>query len=335
MEKLLDSTVPQERSPRSFLNRILSDERLPKLFLLPGLLLLAALIIYPTIFTIRVTFLNYELAHPSAAKFVGLANYLSILGTPKEWFEAIVGVVRSGQWAWPGDAGFWNSVWVTLRLLVISVGLEMILGFLIALLLNQNLKGNVILRTAVIIPMIIAPVVVGVMWKFMFSSSFGVLYHLMQVVGLTPIDFLGDPHWALWSIIVMDVWEWTPFVALICLAGLSALPVEPFEAAAVDGAKPWQVMRMVTLPLMRSYLSIAFILRFIAAYKTFDPIYIMTYGGPGNATQVLSMRVYDVAFQHFHVGRGAALAFIILVVAIIFLQNFIGRVMMAGEGGKA
>jgi multiple sugar transport system permease protein len=239
-------------------------------------------------------------------RWVGLANYAALLTDPL----------------------FWNSVWITVRYLAVGVLGEMVLGFAIALLLNSKLHLNSIVRTTVLIPMILAPVVVGSIWKYMFEPSVGIIPLGLKALGVQS-RYLGGFESALWTVSVVEIWQWTPFITLICLAGLATLPQEVFEAAAVDGASGWRSLQHITLPLMRPFLATAFVLRFITAYKVFDPIYIMTSGGPGLATQVLSMRVYETAFSHFQIGQGTALALLVLLVGFGIGQFFVRRVLAA------
>jgi multiple sugar transport system permease protein len=291
------SPPPRRRHP-------FSEAAFPALFLYPGLLFLAALSIYPTVYALVVSFQSYYLPRPDQTRWVGLGNYAALFDDPQ----------------------FWNSASVTVRYVVIGVALQMVLGFAIALLLHSKLYWSGLWRTAVLIPMILAPVVVGTIGKNMFNAEYGVVAYLLKQVGIQS-RYLGGHESALWTVLAVEVWQWTPFVALICLAALATLPTEVFEAASVDGANAWQTLLHVTLPLMRPYLAIAFVLKFIIAYKVFDPLFIMTAGGPGVTTQVLSLRVYETAFRHFQIGEGTALAFLVLLVGFGIGQFFVRRVL--------
>jgi len=226
-------------------------------------------------------------------------------------------------------------VLITVTYIAIAVGLEMVLGFGIALLLNSPLKGGTFFKSMILIPMFIPPIVAGTMWKFMFNAQFGIINYLVSRIGITPQDWLSRPLTALGSVIFVDIWQWTPYVALLLLAGLNSLPPEPFEAALVDGAKGWQILRRVTIPLLRPFLGIALILRVIQAYKVFDTIYILTRGGPGTSTQVLSMSIYLTAFQYFQIGEAAALSYLVLIGAIVLTTIFINRFMRAPKRREA
>jgi multiple sugar transport system permease protein len=277
---------------------------MPALFLYPGLLVLLLVGLYPFLYCLTVATQNFYLATPQAAHWVGLQNFISFIE----------------------DDNFWNSVWVTTRYLVIAIAFECVLGFAIALLLNARLRLHALWRTTILIPLILAPIVVGSMWKFMLNNQSGIIPYLLGLVGFNSL-YLGGPDSAFWSVLAVEIWQWTPFVTLISLAGLSNLPVEPFEAAAVDGASRWQVLRHLTLPLMRPVLLIAMTLRFIAAYKSFDAVFLLTQGGPGTATQLLALRVYQTAFVNLQIGDASALAILVMIAAIVLTKLFIQRLL--------
>jgi multiple sugar transport system permease protein len=277
---------------------------MPAVFLYPGLAVILLIGLLPFVYAVGVSFQYYYLGTPGTAHWVGLANFATL-------FQ---------------DEDLWNSVVVTARYIAVSVSVETIIGFGIALLLHARLRFNGFIRTTILIPMILAPVVAGSMWKFMLNSQSGVLPFLFGLIGFHS-QYLGGPDSALWWVTLADLWQWTPFVVLVTLAGLSTLPVEPFEAAAVDGASRWQVFRHITLPLMRPYLLIAVTLRFIAAYKSFDAVFIMTGGGPGALTQVLGLRLYQTAFVALQIGEASALALLINVVAILVTRLVLIRLL--------
>jgi len=272
---------------------------------------MGVLALYPTLYALYTSLQRFYLADPTRRRWVGLDNYIAL-----------------GQ-----DDRFWNSVVVTVEYLVTAVAIEVVLGFAIALLLHTPRRFTVVLRTIMLVPMILAPIVVGSMWKFMYNNQFGIITYLAGQLGFHSL-FLSDPASALWSIVAADIWQWTPFVTLICLAGLATLPVEAFKAAAVDGASSWRMFWHITLPLTRPFLAIATVLRFITAYKVFDSIYIMTSGGPGGSTTVLSMLLYETAFTNLQIGDASALGVLIVIVATLATKVFTQRFLFAPGGAE-
>lgn len=283
---------------------LISERMVPWLFLAPGLLAILTLALYPFLYALSTSLHSYYLANPAGSRWVGLDNFSAFFR----------------------DNNFWDNVSTTIRYVVVAVGIEVPLGFAIALLLHTQTRFKLLWRAALIIPVTLAPVVVGALWKFMYNNQFGIITYLTGLVGFESL-FLGGPNSALWSIIVPEIWQWTPFVTLICLAGLATLPDEPYEAAAVDGASAWQILRYITLPLMKPFLTIALVLRLITAYKVFDPIYLMTGGGPGISTQVLSIRVYELGFATLQMGRASALALLLFIVATLLTKFVVLRLL--------
>ena len=280
------------------------------LFIIPAVAVLFMIVIFPFIYTFTVSFQFWDLPKPGLRHFVGLANYGDIL--------------TSGR--------FWFSMTITFVFVGVSVALEMILGFNIASLLNSRL---IILRpafrTLLIVPMMVTPVVAATIWKLMTNYEFGILNHLAQLIGIGPRDWLATPATALAMVIITDVWQWTPFVILIVLAGFQSLPPEPYEAALVDGANRLQAFRYITLPLMKPFLGLALIIRVIYAYRIFDTVFVMTRGGPGYSTEVISLHLYYIALNFFHLGTAAAISFIVIAFATAFSLIFITRVLIVSE----
>ncbi len=279
---------------------LISDAAMPSLFLYPGLLLLISLTLFPFLYVVYISFTNHYLPTPHLEKWVGLRNYTNTFADPN----------------------FLNSVLVTTRYIVVAVGLELVFGFLLALLLHSNIRFRSFWRGVLLIPIVLTPIVAGAVWKLMYNAEFGIIPYVLGLVGLPTLS-LAQPSTALWAVLVAEVWQATPFVTLIILAGLTTLPVEVYEAASVDGASPLQTVLYITLPLLKPFLVIALVLRFIATFRTFDLIYIMTNGGPGVSTQDLALRVYEIGFNNMEVGKAAALAVMFLIVAIIVTRFFI------------
>lgn len=276
------------------------------LFVVPAVTVLFCIVIFPLLYTFIVSFQVWDLPKPASRHFVGLANYRDILTSTR----------------------FWSSMAITFVFVGVSVAIEMVLGFYIAALLNAKLVIlRPVVRTLLIIPMMVTPVVAGTTWKLMTNYEFGILNYLIGLLGLPPRDWLGSPVTALAMVIFTDVWQWTPFVILIILAGFQSLPPEPYEAALVDGASNMQAFRFITLPLMKPFLGLALILRIIYAYRIFDTVFVMTRGGPGHSTEVISLHLYYVALNFFHLGTASAISFIVIAFATIFTLIFINRIL--------
>ena len=259
------------------------DLALPYLLLSPSVLIALAVLIYPLWDGLRASTKFYRFGKP--LRDVGLDNYIRL-------------------WS---DAQFRNALWVTLRFVALSVGIETVLGLALALFCLREFRGIRLLRTVIIVPMVITPVVVAIVFRLIYASDAGMLTALSEALGGGPVQILGRPLPAFLGLVALDVWEWTPLIFLILLAGLQSLPVEPFEAARVDGAGPWRVFIDHTLPMLRPVLAVAIVLRTIEAFGTFDQVFVLTHGGPGEATKLLSIYGYDTAFKFQQTGYAAAL----------------------------
>ena len=274
----------------------------PYLFVAPAVLVLAFTCLYPVIKGFELSFYDWSLGTPiESRKYIGWENFV---------------------WAWQ-DPALFNSIKVTLIFAAFAVTAELFLGLLIAFLLEKGIKGIAVLRTVFIIPIMIAPVVVGLLWRYLFDANFGLINHIVSLFGFEPIVWLGTPGLALPAIIITDIWQWTPFMFILFLAGLQSLPKDPVEAAHVDGATTWQVIRQVKLPLLAPVIWVAVILRIIDAFRSLEVMFIMTFGGPGRETEVLSLYIYKTAFMSQRLGLAAVnaiflLAFILLL-SIAFL----------------
>ena len=266
-----------------------------------------------TLFPIGYLFwVSLQSVNGTRMRFIGLDNYNLIAGDPT----------------------FWDAVRVTLLYVVATTGLELVLGFGLALVLARKLRGLGLVRTLLIIPMAMTPVVVGLTWRLLYTPPFGLVNYGASVVGIDLPPLLTDPVLALVAVVVVDVWQWTPFMMLLVLAGLQSLPNEPFEAASVDGASRLQLLRYLTIPMLRGIVLVALIFRGIDAFDTFDTIYVLTRGGPGTATQTLTMFDFFQAFRWFHFGYAAAVAVVML--ALLWFVSFaairsIGRQLLSGS----
>jgi multiple sugar transport system permease protein len=265
-------------------------------FIAPAMGVMILLSVVPTIFLIVVSFTNYNLGWVfSRAKFTGLANFIRLF---------------SGA-----DPDFWHSIWISGLFMVLATGTEMALGFGIASLLNSSefsLKPLVV--GIMIVPLAITPSIAAQMWKLMLNSEYGILNHILLSLFGIKITWLS-PALAFWSVLLVDIWMFTPFVTLIIYAGLRSMPAEPYESAAIDGASRFQMLRFITLPMMRKLLYLAILMRAIDSLKLFDTAFVLTQGGPGNATEFLSLHVYRLAnAQNGLIGRAAAVALVLLAI---------------------
>lgn len=253
-----------------------------------------AFTIYPLIYSLNVSFQEYELVAEEESHYVGLENYRAVLFGPFSIFQ--------------------ESLKVTIIFAIVAVTAEFLIGLGLALLLSGEIRGRSIIRSSIILPLAVSPVIVGLMWRFMYNEEFGIINYFLSVFGLPSRAWLGQSLTALPAVIIVDIWHWTPFMFLILLTGVLALPKEPYESAQIDGASTWQIFKTVTLPLLRPVMLVALVFRTIDIFKIFDEIYVLTWGGPGTATEVLSMYIYRIGFKYFHIGQAAALSWIFLII---------------------
>ncbi|WBB54437.1 sugar ABC transporter permease [Verrucosispora sp. WMMD573] len=259
------------------------------LYVLPAFLVVGVVSLFPLLYTLWLSTRNHELISQNR-DFAGWENYRAVLADP---------AVRS--------AAVNTTVYT-----VSTVLLSLLFGLLLAMLVNQIGWGRRIFRTAFFMPMLMAPAVVGVMWRFLFNDQVGLVTLIGDAVGYNG-SWLGNPTMAMVAIIVVDVWQWTPFVFMLLLAGLEAAPGEPVEAARIDGANAWQIFRNVTLPAIMPLIVIALLFRFTWAFRGFDHVYTMTQGGPGGATELLSLAVWRRAFVNLDFGQSSAIAMLMFL----------------------
>lgn len=255
-------------------------------FLAPSILIIAGVIIYPLLYVIWLS-LHRRLLIFDISKFVGLDNFGFLL-----W-----------------DDRFWNALYNTVYFTAVSVSLELVLGLAIAILLARTFKGKGLMRSIILIPWAIPTVVSAKMWEWMYNSDFGILNHLLGV----NINWLGSAFWALNAAIFMEVWKTTPFVTLLLIAGLQTIDTDLYKSARVDGATDWYIFRRITLPLLTPVVLIVLIFRTLDAFRVFDAIYVLTGGGPANATETLSIYAYKVLFQTLQFGYGSTISLAIFV----------------------
>lgn len=266
-----------------------------KIFMAPTILFIIFMVLFPLAYTVYLSFTEWSMG-VTAPKFIGLENYLQLLK----------------------DERFINAVGRTLYLAIISVIIELILGTAIALILNREFFGKNFVKTIFLLPMVATPVAMGMVWLLIYEPTLGVANYFLKALGLKPVLWLIDQKIVLNSLLIIEVWEWTPMITLIILAGLSILPTDPIESAVVDGANKWHILTKITLPLIAPTIVIAALLRMIDALKTFDIIYSTTQGGPVYASETLNIMAYTVSFSYFHMGKGSALIVLFLgVIAVV------------------
>jgi multiple sugar transport system permease protein len=281
------------------------------LFLGPTLLILLAMLAFPLVYVLNISVRSYNLTNPAAGQdFVGLENFQAVLGS----------------------SAFYSALSKSALFTAGSVSLCFVLGLAIAMLLHRfDIHGLGLTRTVILVPLILTPLVIGATYRFMLSFDNGIINELLELVGLSRIPLLGDPTWAFVSIVLVDVWQWTPFAALVLLAGLESLPHEPFEAAQVDGASWWAEFRYITLPLLASPIAVVLLIRTMDAFREFDKIFIMTGGGPGTATETLPLFLYRAGFQNFNMGFAAATGIVMLVIVTVVSLMYVKQIHAANE----
>lgn len=292
--------------------RQMSDRRIILWFIMPTIILLIVMNIFPLIYSLFLSFTNYSVISDKPPQWIGIQNYTAILS----------------------DKTFWTAFATTGRYALLTVVLQTVIGFGLALLLRNKFKGSGLVTTLILIPMMLSPIVVATFWKLIFNPSYGIFNYMLGYTNInTAPEWLGDPDRVLWAIIIVDVWMWSPFVMLLCLAGLSAIPEYLYEAAAIDRASVWFQFRRITLPQVMPLLLIAVLFRTIEAFKQFDLVYGLTGGGPGDLTETVSIRLYRLAFAgQLNTGLSSALAYIVLII-IIAVSNLYIRSLNRARGG--
>lgn len=277
------------------MSRALANRMTPYMFMAPAAVIMAIALIYPLGYMIWGSFRDWNPSQTiGEAEFVGIRNYVNL------W----------------NDPNFHESLGVTLKFAFFVVSLEMLIGVGLALLLDRNIRGMSVLRTLFILPMMIAPVVVGLMWRYMYHPTVGTFNRFLEDIGLPKVDWLGQ-H-ALGSIIIADIWQWTPFIFILSLAALQSLPRSALEAARIDGATGWQQIIHIKLPLMMPVLIVTCLLRLIDAFKVLEVILVMTQGGPGLSTEILALRISRTATEFRELGVAAAMSNYLLILLLAF-----------------
>jgi multiple sugar transport system permease protein len=272
----------------------------------PAMLLILALSVYPLIYSVWVAFVNYDFLVPGHA-FVGWHNFAQVLADPVA-LHALV---------------------VTLALAAINVAVEFVLGFALALAMAHGFRGRGALTALFIVPLFISPVIVGQFWALLLQRPFGPADYLLSLLLRHPVEinWLSQYPWNFVAIMLADAWQWTPFMFVILLAGLSALPSEPYEAAEIDGGTGWQAFRYITLPQMGPMILLAITFRLLDAVKLFDTVFMMTGGGPGSSTYTVSFYLYQIGFAQFHLSEATAGSWLFLILVSVAITFLVRRLM--------
>jgi len=285
------------KTPRGVSKHVrgLSDKKLAWLFVSPTIILLLAINIFPLLWTIYLSFTNYRVNRPNRdVKWIDLRNYERILS----------------------DSDIWHTMQATAHFLVSTLVIQVLIGFTLAFLINKKFKGNDLLTTLIVLPMMLSPAVVGNFWTFLYQPQIGLFNYAISFfsgVDASSFSMIGDVHLAPWAIVIVDTWMWTPFVMLICLAGLRSIPDSIYEAAECDRASQWRQFWTITIPMVLPFLMLAVLFRGIENFKMFDLVVQLTGGGPGSLTTLSSIDLKREAFEKWKTGYSSAYAVILFV----------------------
>ena len=274
-------TRGQRARPQTFL-----DKHFPWLFPLPSVIVMLVLMAFPVAYTLYLSFTKWSPTSLGTPDFIGLDNYIKLITDDDRFLYAV-----------------WRTLWFT----VAAVGIQTVLGVSLALIFNREFVGRGVTRTIFLMSMVATPVAIALVWMMIMDINTGILNYFLDMIFGIRVGWLSDRKIVLWSMIIIDTWQWTPFIMLITLAGLSALPTDPFESAVIDGASSIQLFWYLTLPMLRPTLMVALMFRSIDALKTFDIIYVITQGGPAYASETLNLYGFAQGFQYFNMGYASAL----------------------------
>ncbi len=290
----------------------LSDRLYSYLLVTPAMVVLIFFGLVPLFYAIYLAFHYADLTAGGIGAFIGLENFRAALN----------------------NAQYWSATARTLEFTVFSVGLEMILGITLAFLINQLKWFKGIIRALFLLPLASAPAAVGLVWRYLYDPDFGIYTAILGYLGIHAPNWLGDPRTAMPSIVLFDIWQWTPFVILIVLAGLQSMPKEPFEAAELDGASTWMVLRRLTFPMLTPVLTLVFILRTIDVIKMYDAVITMTRGGPGTATETVTYYLYRIGLKYFRLDQASAMALLVLFAVVVF-SGIVLRPLMKSQAERS
>lgn len=302
---------PRKRDKRSRDRSRVRDRGARLGFLMPAVTLILLMSTFPLLFSLVLSFLSWDLSRlTGGVRFVGLENFITLVN----------------------DARFWNDARVSLTFVVGAVGLEYCLGLGVAMLLNQEIRFRRFFRVAFLLPMMLTPAAVAYAGRMLFNESMGPINDMIKHLGGPLIPWFSNPTLALPSLMLVDAWEWTPFMMIVLLAGLQSLPPEVFEAARVDGAGDWQVFRHVTFPMLAPVSITVVLIRSLEAFKLFDIVTVMTGGGPGTSTEPVTLYAYRVGMKNGNLGYSSAIAYSLLIMVIISSTFFLNALRRRAAG---
>ncbi|PSJ61726.1 carbohydrate ABC transporter permease [Kumtagia ephedrae] len=292
MSQSLSVSLPQQRRASG---AVISDRWFSILLIAPAMAVILVFALLPLVYALNVSFRFADLTRGGIGDFVGLDNYRRVLA----------------------DRAFWASVGVTVKFTLAAVILEMVLGIAIAFLIHSATKGKGIIRSLMVLPLATSAAVTGLFWRYLYDTQFGLINYFLGLLHLPQPNWLGDYTIALWSVVLFDVWQWTPFVALIALAGLQALPKEPFEAAELDGASTFRVLRTLTFPMLKPVLFLVLVLRTIDSVRLYDAVAVLTRGGPGTVTESMTFYLYRTGLKLFRMDYASTMAIFFLYAMLV------------------
>lgn len=268
----------------------------PLFFVGPAVLVMAAACLYPVLSAFQLAGFDWSMGTPwSSARWVGWDNFVSAFTNPRVW----------------------SSLWTTLLFAAVCVSAEMVLGIALALALEHPVRGMAFFRTLFILPMMIAPIAVGLAWRYLFDAQFGLINAVLGLVGIAPMTWLADPTLAFLAIVIADIWQWTPFVFIMMIAALANVDSAVIEASRIDGARWWQMTFRVKLPMVMHVIAITLMMRLIDAFRVLEVVYVLTFGGPGDSTEILALHIYKTAFVGQQLGVAAAISVLLLAVVAL------------------
>ncbi len=270
--------------------------RIRHLFLWPAVFTVLLIALFPLVYSLSISFQQVRLVPPTPPRFVGLDNYVTLFSRPR----------------------FWQVLWNTGVIAVVSVSIQYVLGFALALALHARVPGERLFRVSFLLPMLMAPVAVALIWRMLFHSTLGPINQFFSLFGLANLPFTTDPTWAKASLIIVEVWQWTPFVILLMLAGLQSLPEDIYEAARLEDASSWKQFWTITFPLLLPVSAAVVFIRLIEAMKIIDTVFVLTGGGPGVSTETLTLYAYQEGLKKFNLGYTSALSFAFLLIVLVF-----------------
>ena len=301
------------KGKKVFLEKLRSDKSVAFMFLIPGIILFLVVSVYPLLYSLYISFVHWNPLDPNGLKtFAGLSNYINSLK----------------------NKDFLNAFLLALKYTVFSLSIELVLGTGIALLVTNERINRVILnifRGFLLIPMTIAPIVTGILWKTIYNVNYGPLNFILSFFHIPKIEWISNPNNSFTAVIVVEVWQWTMVVAFILVGGILALPKEPFEAATIDGASPIGSFFYITLPLLKPVYAVVILLRTMDLFKAFDVIYVMTYGGPGRSTEVLNLFIYKQGMKFLDLTGASASSWILLVILLPISLYLLLKILVSPE----